>query len=191
MDPTAQGNATVPYSTYFGGGTVAAGAPTTAVGGGIAVDTSGYIYFTGTTNYLYSGCSGCRSTDFPIQNAYQPCLDAAPPTKITNPPACSATPTATESDAFVAKLNLNRDVPPGSQLVWSTYLGGTATDSSTGVALDSGAANVYVVGTTNSTDIASGVTTLARVGVLSKMFGYPDESRWWGGLYCAAESRAE
>jgi len=161
VDPTARGNATVPYSTYFGGGTVTAGAPTTAVGGGIAVDTSGNAYFTGTTNYLYSGCSGCRSTDFPIQNAYQPCLNTAPPTKISNPPACSTTSTAAESDAFVAKLNLNPNVPPGSQLVWSTYLGGTATDSSTGVALDSGAANVYVVGATNSTDIATSVTSLA------------------------------
>ena len=35
---------------------------------------------------LYTGCSGCSSTDFPILNAYQPCLDQAPPAVIVNPP---------------------------------------------------------------------------------------------------------
>ena len=33
--------------------------------------------------------SGCSSTDFPILNAYQPCLDQAPPVVITNPPLCT------------------------------------------------------------------------------------------------------
>jgi uncharacterized repeat protein (TIGR01451 family) len=59
----------------------------------------------------------------------------------------------TASDAFVAKLNPN--APQGQQLIWSTYLGGTQADSSPGVALDSGAANVYVVGTTNSPDFVN------------------------------------
>ena len=183
VDPSARGDASVPYSTYFGGGTVATGAPI-AIGGGIAVDTSNNVYFTGTTNYLYAGCSGCRSTDFPIQNAYQPCLDTAPPTSVLNPPACSSTSTATESDAFVAKLNSNDKVPPGSQLVWSTYLGGTATDSSTGVALDSGAANVYVVGTTNSPDIASSVTSLAGSASFQRCLDTPVNPT--GGASCTA-----
>src|SRR5262249_50940612 len=67
----------IAYSTYFGGG---APANAVAVGGGIAVDPTGNIYFSGTTNFLFSGCDGCATTDFPILNAYQPCLDTAPPT---------------------------------------------------------------------------------------------------------------
>jgi hypothetical protein len=37
-------------------------------------------------------------------------------------------------------------------LLFSTYLGGTNDDSSTGLTIDTGAANVYLTGTTNSTD---------------------------------------
>jgi uncharacterized repeat protein (TIGR01451 family) len=150
----------IAYSTYFGGATFYSTTPT-AVGGGIAVDTSGNVYFTGTTNYVYQGCSGCSSSDFPILNAYQPCLDSVPPTVIVIPPTCTYTTNPTATDAFVAKLNLNPTAAQGLQLVWSTYLGGTATDSGAGVALDSGAANVYVVGTTNSNPfVASTVTTV-------------------------------
>ena len=158
IDPTAGQQGSVPYSTYFGGGTYSGAAPI-AVGGGIAVDTANNVYFTGTTSYIFAGCAGCSTTDFPILNAFQPCLDTAPPSSVGTSPSCSNT-TATESDAFVAKLNLNPNVPQGSQLVWSTYLGGTGSDSSTGVAVDSGAANVYVIGTTDSTDIASNITSL-------------------------------
>ena len=60
----------------------------------------------------------------------------------------------------MAKLNLNPNVSQGQQLIWSTYLGGTGTDAGTGVAIDTGAANVYVVGTTNSSDIGTSVATL-------------------------------
>jgi uncharacterized repeat protein (TIGR01451 family) len=147
---TGSGVFSVAYSTYFGGGT-----PTnaSATGGGIAVDSAGNVYFTGTTNFLSTGNG--RPPDFPILNAYQPCLDQPPPTSGT-PPACTNTGSAT--DAFVAKLNLNPNVAPGSQLLWSTYLGGTQTDSSTHVALDYGAANganVYITGTTNSPDVTA------------------------------------
>ena len=158
VNPLAQGPGSIPYSTYFGGGTYSGAAPI-AIGGGIAVDTSNNVYFTGTTSYIFAGCAGCSTTDFPILNAFQPCLDTAPPASVLTSPSCSNT-SASESDAFVAKLNLNPNVPQGSQLVWSTYLGGTGRDSSTGIAVDSGAANVYVVGTTNSSDIASNITSL-------------------------------
>lgn len=135
----------IAYSTYFGGGNPITA---TATGGAIAVDSTGNMYFTGTTNFLFTGIG--RPPDFPILNAYQPCLDQAPPTTVVNPVTCTATPTAT--DAFIAKLNPNVAAPQ-SQLVWSTYFGGSTDDSGTGIALDSGAANIYITGTTNSPDI--------------------------------------
>jgi uncharacterized repeat protein (TIGR01451 family) len=152
VNTAAFGIGSILYSTYFGGGT-----PSNAIanGGGIAVDSSGNAYFSGTTNFFYTGLS--PQTDFPILNAYQPCLDLAPPATVVNPPICTNS-AVTATDAFVAKLNLNPNVPPGSQLLWSTYLGGTQNDSSTGIALDAGAANganVYITGTTNSSDVTT------------------------------------
>lgn len=171
VNPIASGIGSILYSTYFGGGSFSSASPI-AVGGGIAVDSSNNVYFSGTTNYSFSGCVGCGTTDFPILNAYQPCLDTAPPANLVNP-TCSNTTSATESDAFVAKLNLNPNVAQGSQLIWSTYVGGTGTDSSTGVALDPGAANVYIVGTTDSTDIASSVTTLSTSASFQRCLDTP------------------
>jgi uncharacterized repeat protein (TIGR01451 family) len=162
---TRQGS--IAYSTYFGGLTSNT-TPPVAVGGGIAVDTTNNVYFSGTTNYTYAGCAGCSATDFPILNAYQPCLDQPPPAVIVNPPTCTFTTPPTASDAFVAKLNLNPNTPPGQQLVWSTYVGGEANDSSTGVGLDPGAGNVYLVGTTNSNLIASNITTLSTSAPFQK-----------------------
>ena len=50
------------------------------------------------------------------------------------------------SDAFVTKLN-----PAGSDLAYSTYLGGSDWDSGRGIAVD-GTGNAYVTGETRSTD---------------------------------------
>ncbi|MGP0019209.1 MAG: SBBP repeat-containing protein [Candidatus Sulfotelmatobacter sp.] len=151
----------IAYSTYFGGGDFIPPLPPpapqtpTVVGGGIAVDTNGNVYFSGTTNFLYTGSAS--ATDFPILNAYQPCLDIAPIEPIYNPQTCTyPTTTPSASDAFVAKLNPN--APQGEQLLWSTYVGGSGTDSGAGVAVDTGAANVYLVGTTNSIDIRNSET---------------------------------
>jgi uncharacterized repeat protein (TIGR01451 family) len=152
----------ISYSTYFGGQDSDTATPV-VVGGGIAVDTAGNVYFSGTTNFLYTGCAGCGNSDFPILNAYQPCLDNSPTATTTGPQSCTTSTTTTDPDAFVAKLNPN--APQGQQLQWSTYLGGSATDSSTGVALDTGAANVYVVGTTNSFDFV-------KAGVVSTFAAY-------------------
>ena len=151
VNTQAPTSSSISYSTYFGGANFVA--PLIANGGGIAVDSNGNIYFTGTTNFIYTGCAGCSNSDFPIKNAYQPCLNQGPPATYTNPPTCTNTNT-TSMDAFVAKLNPT--APQGTgQLQWSTYLGGTNNDAGAGIALDSGAANVYVVGTTNSTNVAS------------------------------------
>jgi len=159
VNTLSAGITSVLYSTYFGGGTFETTTPI-AVGGGITVDTNQNIYFTGTTNFIYLGQNGTGLTDFPILNAYQPCLDVPQVTIIIGPQSCSTNASATESDAFAAKLNPAG--PAGSgQLVWSTYLGGSQTDSGTGIALDTGAANVYITGTTNSPDVTTATSFAA------------------------------
>jgi hypothetical protein len=167
VNTSAPKNGSIAYSTYFGGGAFE-GTTLYATGGGITVDTNGNIYFTGTTNFTYTGCAGCSTTDFPILDAYQPCLDQPPPSVIINPPTCTnSAATSVNPDAFVAKL-ANPSIPQNAQagaalLLWSTYLGGSQSDSGTGIALDTGAANVYVTGTTNSQDFvaSSTINTLA------------------------------
>lgn len=67
------------------------------------------------------------STDFPALSAPQPGLNGG-------------------NDAFVTKLN-----PAGSSIAYSSYLGGTLNDQGNGIAVD-GAGNVYVIGTTSSTN---------------------------------------
>ncbi len=163
VNTKAPGVASIAYSTYFGGGVVSN--PTVAIGGGIAVDTAGNMYFTGTTNFYNSGNGqfgdSSASTDFPILNAYQPCLDTKPlsTTGPTNPTTCvNPTVVPFPTDAFVAKINPN--APAGTQLLFSTYLGGAQNDTGTSVAVDAGAANVYVTGSTNSSDflMPTGIT---------------------------------
>ena len=68
------------------------------------------------------------STNFPILNAIQPNYGGG------------------TSDAWVAKLNSS-----GSALIYSTYLGGSASDGGSDIAFDA-ADNVYVVGYTASTN---------------------------------------
>jgi uncharacterized repeat protein (TIGR01451 family) len=142
----------LPYSTYFGGAT-----PTgaIAVGGGVTVDTTGNVYFTGTTNFYNSQETltggGGQTTDFPILNAYQPCLDTPPPTVLVPPVTCSAPSTTPyPTDGFVAKLNPNNAQTGAAQLLFSTYFGGTQADSATGVTIDT--SSVYITGSTNSSD---------------------------------------
>ncbi len=67
------------------------------------------------------------STDFPTLSPYQGSLKGA-------------------SNIFVTKFN-----SAGTALVFSTYLGGTGTDTAAGIAVDKGF-NVYVAGTTSSGD---------------------------------------
>jgi len=68
------------------------------------------------------------STNFPTANPLQALLGGG------------------DYDVFVAKLNA-----AGSALVYSTYLGGSGTDSGSGIAVDSGG-NAYVTGGTSSTN---------------------------------------
>jgi Beta-propeller repeat len=141
--PTSTGTNSLVFSTYFGGGFPTTG---TVTGGAIAVDNNAAgsnIYFTGGTTYLNSGQNS--ATDFPIRNAFQPCLG--------NPTATGTCPTTggtvANPDAFVAKLNPG--VNTGAQLLYCTYVGGGNTDIGLGIAVDA-SGNAYVTGSTNSSD---------------------------------------
>jgi uncharacterized repeat protein (TIGR01451 family) len=119
----ADGSALV-YSTFLGGsshlynGMLVGGSVAT----GIAVDSSGNAYVTGST----------YCTDFP-----------------TTPVAYQGSNHATGAgsiNAFVTKFN-----PSGSSLVYSTYLGGSNADQANGIAID-GSGDTYVSGYTVDTD---------------------------------------
>ncbi len=109
------------YSTYLGGTGYG------AKGAGIAVDNSDDAYVTGSA----------ASTDFPITNgAFQN----------TNYAAANAGLQTVAYNVFVTKLN-----PTGTQLVYSTFVGGTTDDFGQAIALD-GAGDAYVTGYTDSKD---------------------------------------
>jgi len=103
------------YSTYLGGslGSLASG---------IAVDSKGNAYVTGST----------QSSDFPVLKAFQKScgLDAVSR-------KCSV-------DIFLTKL-----APAGNALVYSTYLGGSGHDEASGVAVDA-SGRAHLVGYTES-----------------------------------------
>ncbi|MHB8655994.1 MAG: DUF7948 domain-containing protein, partial [Terriglobia bacterium] len=62
-------------------------------------------------------------------------------------------------DAFVSKLN-----PTGSNLVYSTLLGGTGTDQASGIAVDS-SGNSYVTGFTQSSDFPTQAPVQSILGI--------------------------
>jgi hypothetical protein len=90
--------------------------------GGSGDDRGFSIAVDGTGDAYVTGWTG--STNFPIVAGAQPSSGGG-------------------RDAFVAKLNST-----GSALIFSTYLGGTGTDSGNGIAIDS--SGVYVTGSTTS-----------------------------------------
>jgi uncharacterized repeat protein (TIGR01451 family) len=151
IDPTLPGFSSLAYSTYFGGSS-----PINALtlGGGIAVDASANVYITGGTNFQHTGTSSASAPDFPILNAYQGCLNT-PPTSTTPTNCSNSTPNIT--DAFIAKINPTP--ASGSQLLYSSYLGGTGNDVGYGIAVDSGL-QAYVTGSTDSGDFAIPTATV-------------------------------
>jgi hypothetical protein len=119
------------YSSYLGGTNF-------DTGRAIAVDANNYVYVTGYT----------ASTNFPVTNA--------PNNFFTNFPALehlngsTNSPNRTPFDAFVTKFPPLSSSPSNlSQLVYSTFLGGTNADQANGIAVDS-AGKAFVTGWTTS-----------------------------------------
>ena len=119
------------YSTYVGGG----GAEDAPIA--IAADNALDAYVAGSTTSSNFPIPAASAT---VPSAFQSCLDN--PTQ-PQPTSCGS---ATNSDAFIAKLN-----PSGSALIFATYLGGSGVDAATSVAIDSGF-NVVIAGSTDSND---------------------------------------
>jgi len=94
--------------------------------GGTAGEFASAIAVDGSGNAFVAGVT--TSPDFPTANAFQSAFGG------------------NLADAFVSKLN-----PSGSQLVYSTYFGGTGNDGVTGVGLDSNG-NAFITGVTFSTN---------------------------------------
>jgi uncharacterized protein (TIGR03437 family) len=104
---------------------------------GIALDASGNAIVAGTTN----------SPDFPVtpdalEGLYAPVIP--PNVEEYGSGFSAAAPPAT---GFVAKLNAT-----GSALVWSTFFGGSITDSITSMSLDA-EGGVYIAGQAGSSDL--------------------------------------
>lgn len=119
------------YSTFLGGSGTESGEVA------VVSDSALNAYVAGTTT---SGDFPIPTASMTVPSAFQSCLDD--PTQ-PQPTTCTA---ATNSDAFIAKLN-----PSGTALVFATYLGGSGNDSAAGIAIDSGL-NVVITGTTGSND---------------------------------------
>jgi hypothetical protein len=114
------------YSTYLGG-------HNSDEGFAIAVDSQGKAYVTGGTDPYNAGNFCISPYLFPTTtNPYQnkPCYGAR-----------------ADSDAFFTVLNNN-----GSDLVYSTYFGGSDEDQGNSIAIDS-AGNAYIAGETNSDNL--------------------------------------
>ena len=182
------------YSTYLGGGG-------SDWGSGIAVDSAGNAYVTGSTSSAdfptTAGAlqknSGGGSDAFVVKlnpagsqvvyatylggsdsdKAAAIAVDSAGNTYVTGSTSSTDFPTTPgevqtspggSMNAFVAKLN-----SVGSQLVYSTYLGGSDADSGKGIAVDA-AGNAYVVGQTRSANFPTANPIQAALGGGSDAF---------------------
>ena len=117
------------YSTYLGGSG-------NDSGNGIAVDSSGNAYVTGSTAAL-------EVYYFPIITVGVP---AIPPDSFPTTPGSFQPNSTGYENAFVSKMS-----PDGSTLIYSTYLGGSDYDTGNGIAVDPNG-DAYVAGSTSSAD---------------------------------------
>ena len=157
LNPSAAGAASLVYSTYLGGGGINyPGVETIGdKGAGIAVDSAGDAYVTGTTvSVANANCGGKGVTSFGLYELC--CTGSGTGTCIPFPTTAGAFQAVSNGftnpfsfgNAFVTKLNA-----AGSALVYSTYLGGSGGEYASGIAIDS-AGDAYVTGDTGSTSNA-------------------------------------
>jgi len=116
--------------------------------GGESFDTATAVALDTTGNIYLVGWT--QSPNFPTLAPLQPTMHGV------------------DGDAFVTKIN-----PAGSAILFSTFLGGSFAQAASGVAVDT-AGNVYVAGTTSSTDFpvtpdAFETTTSIGGGFVSKL----------------------
>jgi len=112
FNPSLSGAASLLYFTYLGGSLA-------DTANGVAIDTGGNAYVTGST----------VSANFPVVGAvFQPAYGGG------------------NADAFVAKID-----PSGANIIYSSFLGGSNTESGNGIAVDS-IGSAYVTGQTCSLD---------------------------------------
>ncbi|MGB8987771.1 MAG: SBBP repeat-containing protein [Candidatus Sulfotelmatobacter sp.] len=135
---------TLQFTTIFGGSS-------DEFPGGIAIDASGDIYVSGTTD----------SNDFPVTSGAAQTVFLGGTTNGDN-------------DAFAVKL-----APHGAAITWGTYIAGGDSDSGLAIAIDTASPpNVYVVGETFSTDLGGavgGVHPLPNGGSLNLGLGTGDD----------------
>ena len=137
------------YSTFLGSTGVDEGK-------GIAVDSVGEVYVTGSAGF----------SDFPLKNAIQSTWGGS-------------------GDAFLTKLDST-----GSNIVYSTYLGGNATDYGTAIALDA-TGSAYMTGVTFSTNFPTVAAFQAAKGAQQDAFVAkinPSGSAWLYVTYLGGNS---
>jgi len=135
------GGTNLVYSSYFGGNNLDAGES-------IAVDSSNFVYVTGFT----------ASTNFPTKNAITNSLNGYLLNGSTNQ--------TSSYDAFVAKFDST-----GTNLLYSTFLGGTNNDVAYSIAIDNQGA-AYVTGWTVSSNFPNTVTLPNLYNGLANNFYY-------------------
>ena len=146
LNPAAASGAQLQYSTYVGG-------TLDDVGYGIAVDTGGDAYITGSTT----------STDFanPVSTVpFQQCPNQPTPAPCAN---------TAGMDAFLAKISsftppvVTTTTPTTVSLLYFSYLGGTGNDAGLAIAVDS-VQGARITGWTDSADFHTQAPVQAASG---------------------------
>jgi hypothetical protein len=138
------------YSTFVGGGSNDAATA-------IQIDPVGNAYITG----------GTTSTDFPIVSGAYPTYGGGPSSCTTYAFQCG--------DAFVTKIDAS-----GQSLLFSTYLGGSQSDTAFGLAVDS-TGSAYIVGETYSSNFPTSMGAF-QTALTGTHNGFVTKLNWNGTL---------